>query len=343
MKHIGLDVHSTTTVVNVLNDRGRSVLRREIPTREAHLVDLMQSIAGPKRAALEESQMADFIARVIAPYVTEVIRCQPQHNRLISGSENKCDAKDAEKLAELLYLNKLKSVHHPTWEYRELRQGVRCYWKASQDLTRAKNRLKAFYLFNGLHCDGEKTYSNRQRGSYQKELKSRSGNLRLLNLQYRLLDFCRESKAAHVQELHALTAELQEDVARLVSIPGIGFIGACTLVAYLENGWRIPNKRKLWKYCGLSLRTRESNHKGYKGASRTGNRHVKNVLMTAVSSLAARRKATNALSQAWQAGRAAGIEPDRLRRNLARTIVVLAHHLLRFKEQYCDDRVMTRH
>ncbi len=141
MKHIGLDVHSTTTVVAVLNDRGRKVLRREIPTREVHLLDLMQSIPGQKRVALEESQMADFVTRTIAPHVTEVIRCQPQHNRLISESEKKCDEEDSHTLAELLYLNKLKSVHHPSWGYRQLREAVRGYWVSSWDLARAKSRL----------------------------------------------------------------------------------------------------------------------------------------------------------------------------------------------------------
>lgn len=343
MKHIGLDVHSTTTVVNVLNDRGRSILRRKVATREADLVDLMQSIPGPKRVALEESQMADFVARSVEPYVKEVIRCQPQHNRLISESEDKCDQKDAEKIAELLFLNKLKAVHQPPWVYRQLREGVRCYWIASRDLAAAKNRLKAFYLFNGIHCTGEKAYSTQQQRVYQAKLKSRAGNLNLLDLKYRLLDSGRKQKAEHVRELRRLSSKLKDDVARLASIPGIGFIGACTLVAYLENGWRIPNKRKLWQYCGLSIRRHESNNKGHRGASKKGNRYLKNVLMTAASCIARRCQANNALTKAWQSGLAEGIESVRLRRNMARTIVVLAHHLLRFKEQYCDDRVRTRH
>jgi len=343
MKHIGLDVHSTTTVVNVLNDRGRSILRRQVPTKEADLVDLMQSIPGPKRVALEESQMADFVSRSIGPHVTEVIRCQPQHNRLISESEDKCDQRDAEKIAELLFLNKLKSVHQPSWVYRQLREGIRSYWTSSRDLAVAKNRLKAFYLFNGIHCTGDKAYSKRQQEVYRTQLKNRSGNLDLLDLKYRWLESGREQKAAHVRQLRNVSAAVKDDVTRLMSIPGIGFIGACTLVAYLESGWRISNKRKLWQYCGLSIRRHESNNKGHRGASRKGNRYLKNVLATAVACIAGRRQAENALAKAWHAGLAQGIESARLRRNMARTIVVLAHHLLRFKETYRDDRVMTRH
>ena len=341
MKHIGLDTHSTTTFATVLNDRGRKILRREIATRELDLIDFMQSIAGPKRVALEESQMADFVARAIAPYATEVIRCQPQHNRLISESEDKCDDRDSHSLAELLYLNKLKSVHHPAWEYRQLREAVRGYWISSRDLSRTKNRLKACYLFNGIHCEGKKVYSTRYRKRHRERFQSRSGNLNLLDLQYEALDSCRRRKAGHVRVLRSLAKPFHEELERLQSIPGIGPIGAYTLLAYLENGWRIPNKRKLWQYCGIGIRRHESNGKGHTRASRKGNRHLKNTLMTAAASIAARRSDDNALTRRWQAGLAAGIAPDRLRRNLARKIAVLAQYLLRFKEQYNDERIET--
>lgn len=343
MKHIGLDVHSTTTNVNVLNDRGKSILRRQIPTQETDLIDLMRSIHGKKRVALEESQMADFVARCLEPHVQEVIRCQPQHNRLISESEEKDDAKDAENIAELLFMNKLKPVHQPSWVYRQLREGVRCYWVSSKDLARTKNRLKAFYLNNGIHCTGQKAYSRKHQKSYREKLESRSGNLNLLDIKYQALDSARVCKAAHVRELRKLSAPLKDDVARLASIPGIAFTGSCTLISYLEDGWRIPNKRKLWQYSGVSLRWRKSNNKGIEGASKRGNRYLKTVLMNAASSIAARRTADNALTQAWRAGLQAGIEPARLQRNMARTIVVLAQHLLRFKEMYRDDQVKTRH
>jgi transposase len=339
MKHIGMDVHSTTTVITVLNDRGRKILKRQIPTREYDLIDFLKSIPDPKRAALEESQMADFVTRIVEPYVKEVIRCQPQHNRLISESENKCDSRDSYTLAELLYLNKLKPVHHPAWVYRQLREGVRSYWRATRDLARSKIRLKAFYLFNGVDCQGEKVYSKRNQRPYREQLERRSGNRDLLELNYQSLDSCRERKAGHIRVLRKLAEPFQKEVSWLKSIPGIGPIGAYTLLAYLEDGWRISNKRKLWQYCGIGIRKHESAGKGHQGASRQGNRYLKNVLMTADSSIASGKDSDNALARRWYAGLEAGIASDRMRRNQARKIAVLAQHVLRFKEPYNDERV----
>jgi len=341
MKHIGLDIDSTSTHISVFSDRGRETKRTCIPTREADLVAFMLSIPGPKRVALEESQMADFVTRIIAPHVTRVIRCLPQHNRLISESENKCDPEDARNIAELLYMNKLKEVHHAPWNYRRLREGVRAFWTASRELARAKVRLKAFYLFNGVHCVGERVYSQRHRKNYQEQIREQSGNQHLLEQLYLRLDFCRATKAAHVKILRQLAQPFQEDVGCLQSCPGIGFIGACTLAAYLQNGWRIKNKRKLWQYGGVGLRRHESAGVGRRGATRKGNRYVKNVLLTAAAAIASRKTANNALTRWWHAGVLAGIPVDRMKRNLARKVAVIAHRSLRFKEVYNDDRVMT--
>jgi transposase len=341
MKHIGLDVHSTTTHISVFSDRGREILHTKVATREADLVAFMESVSGPKQVVLEESQMADWVTRIIEPYATKVIRCLPQHNRLISQSENKYDREDARNLAELLYLNKLKAVHHAPWVYRQLREGVRAYWTASRDMARAKSRLKAFYLFNGVHCTGEKVYSSRYRAGFLQQVEKRSGNKRLLEQLYLHMDFCRARKAAHIKILRELVESFEQEVRCLKTHPGIGFIGACTLIAYLENGWRLKNKRKLWQYCGVGVRRHESKGIGHRGASRKGNRYLKNVVMTAAAAIASRRKADNALTRRWLAGVEAGIAPDRMKRNLARKVAVLAQRSLRFKEGYDDDRVVT--
>ena len=341
MKHIRFDVDSTTTHISVFSERGREILHTKVPTREAELVAFMRSVSGAKQVALEESQMADFVTRIIEPYAAKVIRCLPQHNRLISESENKYDRADARALAELLYLDKLKAVHHAPWNYRQLREGVRAYWTASRDLARTKSQLKAFYLFNGLHCVGEKVYAARSRGIFIRQLEKRSYNKQLLEQLYLRLDFCRTRKAAHVRILHELVRPFQQDARNLNTYPGIGFIGAGTLVAYLENGWRLRNKRKLWQYCGIGVRRHESAGRGHRKASRQGNPYLKNAVMTAAATIANRRIADNALTKMWRAGIAAGVPGDRMKRNMARKAAVLAQRSLRFKEEYHDDRVAT--
>ena len=59
MKHIGMDVHSTTTDITVLNSHGRKILYRKIPTRQEDLLELIESIPGKKQVVVEESTLTD--------------------------------------------------------------------------------------------------------------------------------------------------------------------------------------------------------------------------------------------------------------------------------------------
>jgi transposase len=339
MKHIGMDLGGTTTTVTVLNARGKRILDRTIPTREDAIVDFLGKVPGDKRVVVEESQLADWVVRAIKPHVSEVIRCQPQHNALISRSENKCDEEDCHALARLSYLGELKPVHHTDWGYRQLREGVREFWKSSWDLTRAKNRLKAHFLFNGVSTAGEAIYLSRWREAFYDRLRQRSANLELTALHYQRLDVCRSLKAGQTGLLRKLAQPYEEEIRCLKTIPGIGPIGAYTMVAYLENGWRFSNKRQLWKYCRLSIRRHESQGKGHRGASYQGNRYLKCTLMTGVASLITRPQDTNGLTRLWHQGLARGVEPQRMRRNLARKLVVVAHHVLRYRRRYQDELI----
>lgn len=339
MKHIGMDLGGTTTTASVLSARGKRLLDRTLPTRETELVNFVSKIPGAKRVVVEESQLADWVIRALKPHATEVIRCQPQHNDLISRSENKCDEEDCYSLARLSYLGELKPVHHTDWGYRQLREGVREYWKSSWDLTRAKNRLKAHFLFNGIPTAGKAVYVTGWREAFYDRLRRRLANLKLTELHYQRLDAFRKLKAAHFGLLRKLAQPYNEEIRCLKTIPGIGPICAYTMVAYLEKGWRFSNKRQLWKYCRLSIRKHESQGKGHRGASHQGNRYLKCSLMTAVASLITRRQDANALTRLWYQGLIRGVEPKRMRRNLARKLLVVGHHVLRYRREYQDELI----
>jgi transposase len=298
------------------------------------LEKFIRSVPGKKRVAVEESQIADWVTRALKPHVDEVIRSQPRFNKLISKSEDKCDKTDCEALSDLLYLNRLKPVYHPNSLYRTLREAVRAYWIASRELSRAKNRVKAFFLSNGIHETGNKIYSGRNRNTILHKLKELDGNVALANLFYEQMDLCRRLKAKHIHIMRDSAEPLKDSVRLLMTIPAIGPVSAYTLVAYLEEGQRIPNKRKLWRYSGLSLRRHQSGSTDTEGASRTGNRRLKQVLISATTKVA--QSKNNALSALWEKEIRRNVDPKRARRNLARKIAVIAQHLLRARQEYSD-------
>jgi transposase len=336
MKPIGLDVHRATTDIVVLNGRGQENLRRRVETREDVLVEVMKSIPGEKQVVLEESQMADWVTRALEPHVTQIVRSQPQHNRLISQAENQDDYLDALHLAQLLYMNQLKAVHHPEARYLQLREAVRAYWRSSGELTRSKNHVKVFLLFHGIPYEKEQPYTPRHREKFRQAIQQEHANLELADCLWLKLDQAREMKARFLKLLRQASQPVRGSVRRLMTIPGVGFISACTLVAYLEEGGRFHNKRQAWQYAGLGVSRHTSAGKGTENASRSGNRLLKNVLLTAAISVSLQPQ-HSALGHLWQRGIQQGQDPRRVRRTLGRKILAIAQHLLRSQQEYHDE------
>ncbi len=336
MKYIGLDVHRATTDIVVLNGRGQESLRRHVKTREEALVEVMKSLGGEKRVVLEECQMADWVTRVLRPHVSEIIRSQPQHNRLISQAENQDDYLDALHLAQLLYLNQLKAVHHPEELYVQMREAVRAYWRSSGEVTRSKNHVKVFLLFHGIPYEKDEPYSQRHREKFREAIRQKHANLELAECLWLKLEQARAMKARFLKLLRQVSRPVRGSARRLMTIPGIGFISACTLLAYLEQGGRFGNKRQAWQYAGLGVSRHTSAGKGTENASRSGNRYLKNVLLTAAITVSLQPQ-HSALGRLWQRGIEQGKDPRRVRRTVGRKILVVAQHLLRSQKEYQDE------
>ncbi len=62
---------------------------------------------------------------LLKPHVMRLTVCDPRRNALLKDG-NKSDRIDARKLAELLYLDKLKPVYHGEHGTRTLKEPVRC-------------------------------------------------------------------------------------------------------------------------------------------------------------------------------------------------------------------------
>jgi len=106
--------------------------------------------------------VASWLYDLIQPHVTEIVVCDPRQNALLKVG-NKSDRIDARKLAELLYLNKLKSVYHGEHGVRTLKELVRSYLTISKDLVRVMTWVKALYRSWAIPCTGKQVYSPHHR------------------------------------------------------------------------------------------------------------------------------------------------------------------------------------
>ena len=152
-QYIGMDVHKESISVAVLNAAGKIVMECVIETKASIILQFIHGLRGDLHVTLEEGTWAAWLYDLLKAHVTEVVVCNPRKIALLKDG-SKSDRIDARKLAEQLYMNKLKPVYHGEHGLRTLQELARSYLTITKDLTRVMNRLKAWYRSWGIPCAG---------------------------------------------------------------------------------------------------------------------------------------------------------------------------------------------
>lgn len=164
---------------------------------------------------------------------------------------------------------------------------------------RWKTKLKARLRMQGVIVTGGRHFSRTGRTAVLARIESRDLRTAISQI-YAVLD---QSVAAQEQArlLRLRAAQAFPEIKLLPTVPGGGPIGACRFSAYIHTPQRFSSKRKLWKYCRLSVSHRSSNGKplrrpklDYSGCGR-----LKDVARKACD-LAQRRRTDNGFKRTYQ-------------------------------------------
>ena len=330
-KYIGLDVHQATISVAVLDCAGKLVMEAVLETKAEMILQFIHGLRGSLHVTFEEGTCAAWLHGLLQPHVTEVVVCDPRKNALLKAG-NKSDRIDAQKLADLLYLDKLNPVYHGETRIRALREVARSYLALTRDTTRVMNRLKALYRSWAIPCAGQRVYAPLYRSEWLAKI-SEAGVRRRAEIYYQQLDALRSLRE---QVRRDLLAEGRKHSAMklLRQIPSIGPIRAVLLIALMQTPHRFRTKRQLWAYCGLALKTstsgeyrivqgqlkRSKKFLAIRGLNANHNHDLKNIFKGA----ATRAAAVRGPFQEFHAGLVArGMKPTMARLTLARKIAAI--------------------
>ena len=254
-KYIGMDVHKESISIAVMSAAGKIVMECVIETKASTILQFIHGLRGDLHVTLEEGTWAAWLYDLLKPHVTEVVVCNPRKNALLKEG-SKSDRIDARKLAELLYLNKLKPVYHGEQGLRTLKELARSYLTITKDLTRVMNRLKALYRSWGIPCADSEVYAPGHRSEWLGKI-SEAGVRRRAEHYYQQLDALRSLRQEIRRDL-LLESKKHQAWKLLRRIPGIGPIRAALLIALIQTPHRFRTKRQLWTYSGLGLETHDS-------------------------------------------------------------------------------------
>ena len=254
-KYIGMDVHKESISIAVMNSVGKVVMECVIETKASTILQFIDGLRGDLRVTFEEGTWAAWLYDLLKPRVTEVVVCNPRKAALLKDG-SKGDRIDAHKLAELLYMNKIKPVYHGEHGLRTMKELSRSYLTINKDLTRVMNRLKALYRGWAIPCASKEVYAPRYRAEWLGKI-SEPGVRRRAEFYYQQLDGLRLLRREVRRDLLA-EAKKHKAWKLLRQISGIGPIRAAILIAVIQTPHRFRTKRQLWTYSGLALETHDS-------------------------------------------------------------------------------------
>jgi transposase len=254
-KYIGMDVHKESISIAVMNSVGKAVMECVIETKASTILQFIDGLRGDLRVTFEEGTWAAWLYDLLKPHVTEVVVCNPRKAALLKDG-SKGDRIDAHKLAELLYMNKVKSVYHGEHGLRTVKELARSYLTITKDVTRVMNRIKALYRSWGISCVGNEVYAPSHRPEWLGKI-AEAGVRRRAEHYYQQLDVLRLLRQEVRRDL--LVESKKHKAWKLLRlIPGIGPIRAALLIALIQTPYRFRTKRQLWTYSGLGLETHDS-------------------------------------------------------------------------------------
>jgi transposase len=344
MTFASLDLHKKEVEAALVDDQGNILHRSRFPaTREALEAFARLRLGGDTAVAVEATTNTWPVAAILQPLVQKLVVSNPLRTKAIACAKIKkkragrpCplraiqrDKVDALTLAQLLRTGYLPEVWIPGDETRLMRQRSTERAMLSADRTRIKNRIHSV-----LH---------------QRLIEAPPGDLfsvaNLAWLKALPLDpFGRDSLDRHLRQLERVELEMTAltqqiavhahqtpQVKLLMTLPGVDFTVAETILAALGDTSRFETPDKAAAYLGLVPSTRQSGDHCYHGPiTKQGARHARWLLVQAAQHAALHPGPIGAFFRriAKKKNRNVAVVA------VAHKLVVLAWHLLKNNEPY---------
>jgi transposase len=280
---VGLDVHARSVVGCGLDVQTGEVLRARLTPAHEQVIDWLRSLPGPVKATYEAGPTGFGLARAVRAAGIECPVAAPSRLLRPSGDRIKTDARDALHLARLLAVGEITEVAVPDEETEAARDLVRARDDVRGDLMSARHRVTHLLLRQGIVYAGGTPWTR----EHENWLRTRRLARPALQSAY---DAALEALAATegrrdrldeaIAEL-AAASRFTPTIDRLTCLRGIATLTGLGLAVEIGD-WSRLTPTTIGAYLGLvpgEHSTGES--RAQTGVTKTGNRHVRRLLVEA--------------------------------------------------------------
>ena len=365
----GLDIHKETAVACLIVPGADGKPRKEVRTFGTMTADLRAlsdwlASEDVTHVAMESTGVFWKPVWYLLEGNFELLLANAQHIKAVPG--RKTDVKDCEGIADLLRHGLLTASFVPDRGQRELRELTRYRTSLVRERTAEANRLQktleganiklAAVATDILGVSGRQMLAALVDGATDAAAMAELAKGRLRNKIPRLeralagsfgahQRFMVAAQLAHIDFLDAAIAQVsgeiaerarpvEEAIARLDTLPGIGRYVAEALVAEIGTDMsRFPSAHHLASWAGMCPGNRASAGKRHSGKTRQGSPWLRALLIQAAHA-AARKPGTYLAAQYRRLAARRGKKKAAVA--LGHTILVIAYHLLRRGTEYQD-------
>lgn len=250
MLYVGLDVHVKHITICVLNKNGKLLQRCQLQHLD-DVIKFLKNLPGRCEVCFEASTGYGYYYEALNQIASHVAVAHPGLLKLIFRSKKKNDRADAEKLAKLLFLDEVPTVHVPAADIRSWREMIIFRGNLIRKRTRAKNCVRALLRSVGSRVPREFGLWTRRGLEWlkQEDMKQPMQNVKRTMLVHEI-----EFLSAQLKEVETMLAGYSKNnvaVLQLQSIPGVGLRTAEAFVAFVDDPHRFANSKKVGAYFGL--------------------------------------------------------------------------------------------
>jgi transposase len=276
MEIIALDAHKRYSQVCVQKKDGRFLCEKRINHSKGAIKQFLANWSAGTDVAIETVGNWYWIVDEIEQTGMEPRLVHAHKAKLMLGSINKTDKLDARGLNRLQQTGTLPTVWIPPGEIRDHRELPRTRMVFANLRTRLKNRIHSVFDKYGLHTDFEgisDIFGSRGREKMALTIKQLPSETRYtLRCLLRELDMV-EGQIQRIEKRMKKVFSKTEQVKKLMTLPGIGFILAVAIANEIGDISRFATAQKLASYAGTVARVHSSGGKTRYGKLRSDVNH----------------------------------------------------------------------
>ena len=288
MINIGIDVHKKKCHATIKGDT-REILEQTVFNNTLqgirNFAGVVKDRYGGARAVCESTANYWIMLHdtLEDEFGIDTLLAHPAKTKVIAQAKLKNDKVDSEVLADLLRTDMVYESFVPNKKYRQLRNLVRSRLTEVRKVTRYKNTAHAVLAKYDYKCPYRDVFS--QGGMQWLD------QIEVSEVDRMILDMCKDEIAIaqkHILAFESKIAAISSKDLRtrlLMTIPGIGYVTALTVIAEVVDIDRFGSLEKLVSYAGIAPSQRSSGETTKLGRiTKQGSRWLRNATVEAANS-----------------------------------------------------------